>query len=36
VAAEYSSRTDLTPEIFVSPASEGAQKIEIEENKTTE
>jgi galactokinase len=28
VAAEYSSRTGLSPEIFVSPASDGAQQIE--------
>ena len=33
VAAEYSSRTGLTPEIYVSPASEGAQKIDVAENK---
>ena len=33
VAAEYSSRTGLTPEIYVSPASEGAQKIAVAENK---
>ncbi len=29
VAAEYSSRTGLSPEIYVSPASNGAQQIEI-------
>jgi galactokinase len=29
VAAEYSSRTSLSPEIYVSPASNGAQQIEI-------
>jgi galactokinase len=34
VAEEYSTRTGLTPEIYVSPASEGAQQIEIEEKKT--
>ncbi len=34
VAAEYFSRTGLTPEIFVSPASEGAQQVKIEEKKT--
>lgn len=33
VAAEYSSRTGLTPEIYVSPASEGAQKMDVAENK---
>jgi galactokinase len=33
VAAEYSTRTGLTPEIYVSPASEGAQQIEIEKKK---
>jgi galactokinase len=35
VAAEYSSRTGLTPEIYVSPASEGAQQMELAENKPT-
>ena len=34
VAAGYISRTGLTPEIFVSPASEGAQQVKIEEKKT--
>ena len=33
VAAAYSSKTGLTPEIYVSPASEGAQHIALEENK---
>ena len=33
VAAEYSSRTGLTPEIYVSPASEGAQQMNLGENK---
>ena len=33
VAAEYSSRTGLTPEIYVSPASEGAQQMDLAENK---
>jgi galactokinase len=33
VAAEYSSRTGLTPEIYVSPASEGAQRMDMAENK---
>jgi len=33
VAAEYSSRTGLTPEIYVSPASEGAQQMALEESK---
>jgi galactokinase len=33
LAAEYSSKTGLTPEIYVSPASEGAQQIALEENK---
>jgi galactokinase len=33
VAAAYSSKTGLTPEIYVSPASEGAQQIALEENK---
>ncbi len=31
VAAAYSSKTGRTPEIYVSPASEGAQKIGLEE-----
>jgi len=34
VAAAYSSKTGLTPEIFVSPASDGAQQIVVLENKT--
>ncbi len=33
VAAAYSSKTGLTPDIYVSPASEGAQRIVVEENK---
>ena len=33
VAAAYSSRTGLTPEIYVSPASEGAQQMALEESK---
>jgi galactokinase len=33
VAAEYSSRTGLTPEISVSPASQGAQQMELTENQ---
>jgi galactokinase len=33
VAAGYSSKTGLTPEIYVSPASEGAQQIALEEHK---
>jgi len=33
VTAEYSSRTGLTPEIYVSPASEGAQRMDLAENK---
>ena len=33
VAAEYSSRTGLTPEIYVSPASEGAQQMDLAEDK---
>jgi galactokinase len=33
VAAEYSSKTSLTPEIYVSPASEGAQQIALEKNR---
>jgi galactokinase len=32
-AAEYSSQTGLTPEIYVSPASEGAQQMALDENK---
>jgi len=36
VAAEYSSRTGLTPEIYVSPASEGAQKLDLAENKPSQ
>jgi galactokinase len=36
VAAEYSSKTGLTPEIYVSPASEGAQQIEVAENKPSQ
>jgi galactokinase len=35
VAAVYSSKTGRTPEIFVSPASEGAQQIAVFENKPT-
>jgi len=31
VAEEYSSKTGLTPEIYVSPASEGAQQLALEE-----
>ncbi len=34
VAAEYFSRTGLTPEIYITPASEGAQQVKIEEKKT--
>jgi galactokinase len=34
VAAAYSSRTGLSPEIYVSPASEGAQPMDFEENKS--
>ena len=34
VAAGYISRTGLTPEIFISPASEGAQQVVVEEKKT--
>jgi galactokinase len=30
VAAEYSAKTGLTPEIYVSPASEGAQQIALD------
>jgi galactokinase len=33
VAAAYSSKTGLTSEIYVSPASEGAQEIALEEHK---
>jgi galactokinase len=33
VAEEYSSKTGLTPEIYVSPASEGAQQMVLEQNK---
>jgi galactokinase len=33
VAAEYSSKTGLTPEIYVSPASEGAQQMTLEKNR---
>jgi galactokinase len=33
VAAEYSSKTGLTPEIYVSPASEGAQRVDLTGNK---
>jgi galactokinase len=33
VAAEYSSKTGLTPEIYVSPASEGAQQIALEKKR---
>jgi len=33
VAAEYSSTTGLTPEIYVSPASEGVQQIALAENE---
>jgi len=33
VAAAYSSKTGLTPEIYLSPASEGAQQMALEENK---
>jgi len=33
VAEEYFSTTGLTPEIYVSPASEGAQQMALEENK---
>jgi galactokinase len=35
VAEAYLSKTGLTPEIFVSPASGGAQQISILENKTS-
>ena len=33
VAAEYSSKTGLTPEIYVSPASEGAQQMDLGKDK---
>jgi galactokinase len=33
VAEEYSSKTSLTPEIYVSPASEGAEQITVPDNK---
>jgi galactokinase len=33
LAAAYSSETGLTPEIYVSPASEGAKGITLEENR---
>ncbi len=33
VAAAYSSKTGLTPEIFVSPACDGAQQMALEESK---
>jgi len=33
VAEEYSTKTGLTPEIYVSPASEGAQQMALEEKK---
>jgi galactokinase len=33
VAAAYSSETGLTPEIYVSPASEGAKEIALQENR---
>jgi len=36
VAAEYFSKTSLTPEIYVSPASEGAQQISLKENMPAE
>lgn len=36
VAAAYFSSTGLTAEIYVSPASEGAQQIELEVNKPAE
>ena len=35
MAAEYSSRTGLTPEIYVSPASEGAQQMNPGEHQST-
>ena len=34
VAAAYSSKTGLTAEIYVSPASEGAQQVALVENKS--
>jgi galactokinase len=36
VAEEYSYRTGLTPEIYVSPASEGGQQMPVEEKKRAE
>jgi galactokinase len=33
VAAEYSSKTGLAPEIYVSPASEGAQQMDLGKDK---
>jgi galactokinase len=36
VAAEYSSQTGLMPEIYVSPASEGAQQMDLAENKSSQ
>jgi galactokinase len=33
VAVEYSSKTGLIPEIYVSPASEGAQQMSLEKNE---
>jgi len=33
VVAAYSSKTGLTPDIYVSPASEGAQRVVVEENQ---
>jgi galactokinase len=33
VAEEYSTKTGLTPEIYVSPASEGAQQMALAEKK---
>jgi galactokinase len=36
VAEEYFSKTSLTPEIYVSPASEGAQQIYLKENMPAE
>jgi len=33
VTEEYSSKTGLTPEIYVSPASEGAQQMSLEKNE---
>jgi galactokinase len=33
VAAAYFSKTGLTPEIYVSPASEGAQQIVLNETR---